>query len=390
MRLAISLAKLGEGRVNPNPLVGAVIVKDGYIVGMGFHEKYGELHAERNAIKSVYEGINPIIYEKIDLNGFRLNLQQEDSLKGADIYVTLEPCSHYGHQPPCALALIENGFKNVYVGSRDPNPLVSGRGNKMLRDAGINVFTDVLRDECDEINRVFFHFITTNEPYVVMKYAQTMDGKIACYTGESKYVTGEIARNHVQKLRNRLSGIMVGVGTVLKDNPALTCRIEGGRDPVRIICDSRLRTPLDSYIVESAKEVETIIAVSEKYIDSSDLVNSDLVQKFRDKGVEILILPASGMADGRVSLKALMTTLGERKIDGILLEGGGTLNASALEEGIVSEVDVYMAPKIFGGESAPSPVRGEGVKTPAECYSFERIGIETFGEDVLLRYVVKK
>nr|MCR5624443.1 bifunctional diaminohydroxyphosphoribosylaminopyrimidine deaminase/5-amino-6-(5-phosphoribosylamino)uracil reductase RibD [Lachnospiraceae bacterium] len=191
MRLAIELAKKGEGRVNPNPLVGAVIVKDDKVIGQGYHMKYGDLHAERNAIKNAIE------------NGATF-----DTLKGAEMYVTLEPCSHYGHQPPCALAIIEKGIKKVYVGSSDPNPLVAGKGIAMLREAGVDVVENVLKEECDEINPVFFHFITDKTPYVVMKYATTLDGKIACYNGKSRFVTGEAARKHVQILRNRYMGIM--------------------------------------------------------------------------------------------------------------------------------------------------------------------------------------
>lgn len=357
MRRAIELAKLGTGAVNPNPLVGAVIVKDGRIIGEGYHRKYGELHAERDAIAHLTE-----------------------DAEGADMYVTLEPCCHYGKQPPCALAIIDHKIKRVFVGSDDPNKLVSGGGYKLLRDAGIEVITHVLKDECDGINDVFFHYIVNKTPYVVMKYAMTMDGKIATREGYSKWITGENARNHVQEQRNALSGIMAGIGTVLKDDPMLTCRIPGGRTPVRIICDTHGRIPVDSNIVKSADTVRTIIAVSDKWIDTSD--GQEKANKLNDMGAEILAVPEN---DGHIDLKALMTELGALQIDGILLEGGGTLNESALKAGVVNEVDAYIAPKIFGG-AGHSPVDGEGVSLPDEAYRFRLAKTEQYGEDVLLIY----
>ena len=242
MRRAIELAKRGMGYTSPNPMVGAVIVKDGRIIGEGWHERYGELHAERNALKHCKE-----------------------SPQGADMYVTLEPCCHHGKQPPCVEAVIEAGIKRVYVGSDDPNPLVAGGGIKILKEHGIEVVTQVLKDECDRLNEVFFYFIQTRRPYVAMKYAMTMDGKIATYSGLSKWITGEKAREHVQNLRHRYKAIMAGIGTVLADDPLLTCRIEGGVNPIRIICDTHLKPPPESQIVNTAKEVPTIVAVSERY-----------------------------------------------------------------------------------------------------------------------------
>ena len=223
MRLALELAKKGCGWTSPNPMVGAVIVKDGQIIGQGWHERYGQPHAERNALASCV--VDP---------------------EGATMYVTLEPCCHYGKQPPCVNAIIEHKISRVYVGSDDPNALVSGKGYQILRDAGIEVITHVLKEECDSLNPVFFHYIVNKTPYVVMKYAMTMDGKIATYSGKSKWITGEEARAHVMEQRNALTGIMVGSETVIKDDPSLTCRIEGGRNPVRIICDSRFQWILRS------------------------------------------------------------------------------------------------------------------------------------------------
>ena len=237
MRLALQLAKKGCGWTSPNPMVGAVVVKEGRIIGQGWHQRYGQAHAERNALASCTE--DP---------------------QGATLYVTLEPCCHYGKQPPCVDAILDAGIHRVVVGSADPNPLVAGKGIAILRAHGIDVTENVLQEECDALNKVFFHYITTKRPFVSMKYAMTLDGKIATYTGASKWITGEIARNHVQRQRHRFRGIMVGVGTILADDPLLTCRIEGGRDPVRIICDTHLRTPLQSQVVMTAKQVPTILA----------------------------------------------------------------------------------------------------------------------------------
>ena len=224
MRRALELAQRGRGWVSPNPVVGAVIVRDdGTVIGEGWHEKYGDLHAERNALKHCME-----------------------PPAGATMYVTLEPCCHHGRQPPCTDAILEAGIRRVVVGSGDPNPMVAGKGIRILREHGVEVTEGVLRDACNAVNEIFFHFIQTNTPYVVMKYAMTLDGKIAAWTGESKWITGEEARAHVHALRGRLFGIMCGVGTVLADDPLLTCRLPGTRDPVRIICDTHLRTPLTS------------------------------------------------------------------------------------------------------------------------------------------------
>lgn len=352
MKRAIELALGGIGKVNPNPLVGAVIVKDDRVLAEGYHEKYGALHAERHAFSKLRE-----------------------SAAMADMYVTLEPCCHYGKQPPCTQAIIENGIKNVYVGSHDPNILVAGKGIKQLREAGINVVENVLKEECDALNPVFFHYITTKTPYVVMKYAMTLDGKTACDTGESKWVTGREARQHVQKTRNALTGIMAGVQTVINDNPMLTCRIDNGRNPVRIICDSHLRIPVSSNILKTAQKIRTIIATT------SD--DKQKIDQIRETGAEII---KTEPLYGRVNLNELIIKLGEQGIDSILLEGGGTLNQSALKAGIVNHIQAYIAPKIFGGSGRYTPVGGIGVTSPDDAYLFDNLKITQFGSDILLEY----
>ena len=350
MLQAIQLAKQGEGWTNPNPMVGAVIVKNGRIIGKGYHKKCGGLHAERNAIASLTE-----------------------SAEGATIYVTLEPCCHYGKTPPCTEAIIEQKIKRVVIGSRDPNPKVSGKGIKMLQEAGIEVIEDFMREECDRLNPVFFHYITTKTPYVVMKYAMTLDGKIATKTGASKWITGEAARAEVQHMRHRYMGIMAGIGTVIADDPMLNVRLEGWKSPIRILCDSGLRIPLDGQIVKSAGKYRTIVA----YADSE---NTEAKRKrLHEMGVETICCPDE---NNQVDLKKLMKYLGEEGIDSILLEGGGTLNDSALRAGIVQEVQAFIAPKLFGGMNSKTPVEGIGVRFPSEAVKLKCTDICQIGEDI--------
>lgn len=353
MRIAIEEAKKGIGFTNPNPLVGAVIVKDGQIISKDYHHKYGEFHAERNAI-----------------------LNCKEDMTGAEIYVTLEPCCHYGKTPPCTQAIIDSGITRVYMGSDDPNPLVAGKGAQILREHGITVETGILKEECDKLNPVFFHYITHKTPYVVMKYAMTSDGKIASCSGKSKWISNEQSRLDVQKSRNKYSGIMVGVNTVIKDNPSLTCRLENGRNPVRIICDSNLRTPLDCNIVKTAKDVPTIIACLE---------STQNAEAYENYGIKII---RTGEKNGHINLNELMKKLGEEKIDSILLEGGGQLNFSALQSGIVNKVQAYISPKILGGESAPSPVGGTGFDSPDSGIALGSPKVSTIGSDILIEWEV--
>lgn len=350
MRLALQLAEKGLGWTSPNPMVGAVIVKNDEIIGQGWHERYGQFHAERNALAACTQ-----------------------SPEGATIYVTLEPCSHHGKQPPCAEAILKAGISRVVVGCGDPNPLVSGRGIAILRDQGVEVTENILRKECENLNQIFFHYIQTETPYVVMKYAMTMDGKIAAYTGASKWITGEAAREHVQKERHRLTAIMVGVGTVLADDPLLTCRIPEGKNPIRIICDTHLRTPLTSRIVRTAGEVPTIIATC--------CNEEKRQQEYEQAGCRIVRVEER---NGRVDLQRLMKRLAQEQIDSILLEGGSVLNWAALESGIVQKVQTYIAPKLFGGQGAKTPIGGEGVPIPADAFFLKNTSITRLGEDILL------
>ena len=356
MRRAIALAGRGVPWASPNPLVGAVIVKQGRIIGEGWHEKCGQLHAERNALKNCTE--DPA---------------------GATVYVTLEPCCHQGRTPPCTEALIAAKVGRVVIGSRDPNPQVAGRGAAQLRAAGVEVIEDFLRAECDALNPIFFHYITTKTPYVALKYAMTADGKLATRTGASQWITGEAARAHVHGLRSRYRGILVGIGTVLADDPRLNCRMDGGRDPVRIVCDSSLRIPLDAQLCRTAREQETIVACAR--------ADGEKRAALEALGIRVWALPG---ADGRVDLPALMARLGENEIDSVLIEGGSDIHWAALKSGIVQRLYVFLGAKLFGGADAPGPLGGEGVAAVADAVRLSAPRVDAFGRDLLLTYDVEK
>ncbi|ADL52542.1 bifunctional diaminohydroxyphosphoribosylaminopyrimidine deaminase/5-amino-6-(5-phosphoribosylamino)uracil reductase RibD [Clostridium cellulovorans] len=359
MRRALELAKLGAGRVSPNPMVGAVIVKNGEIIGEGYHKQYGGPHAEVNAIASVSD------------NG---------ELEGSTIYVTLEPCCHYGKTPPCTKAIIDNKIKTVVIGTLDPNPLVAGKGVEILRAEGIEVIVGVLEEECLKINESFMKYIKTKTPFVIMKAAMTLDGKIATSTGDSKWITNEESRINVHKLRNKVSGIMVGINTVLKDDPELTCRLEGGASPKRIIVDSGLKIPLNAKVLNAKDKVEVIVATTRKADESK-------VEVLERQGVKVIIVPEK---EQKVNLKKLMEELGNLKVDSVLLEGGGTLCFSALEEGIIDKVQFYIAPKIIGGENSKTPVEGVGINKIKDAINVKDLRVSTFGGDILIEGYIRK
>lgn len=360
MQRAIELAAKGGGWTNPNPNVGAVIVKDGRIIGEGYHERCGQLHAERNAFAHLTEDAS-----------------------GATIYVTLEPCCHYGKTPPCTEAIIEHNIARVVIGSRDPNPLVAGKGAKLLREKGIVVEEDFMREECDKLNAIFFHHITTGKPYVAMKYAMTLDGKIATRTGASKWITGDKAREHVHTKRSRYAAILAGIGTVLADDPMLNARIDNAHQPVRVIVDTSLRIPMDSNIVKSAGEYKTIVACKSLEQSNKQIEKKNQLEKL---GITVVELP---LVDGHVSLKSLMEYLASQGLDSVYIEGGGQIHESALKEGIVNHVYAYVAPKIFGGSEAKTPVEGVGVSVPDECAKLILTDTSVLGDDILLEYEVK-
>lgn len=354
MKRALDLAKKGEGRTSPNPMVGCVIVKDDRIIGEGYHEKYGELHAERNAFKNCSE-----------------------SAEGATLYVTLEPCCHHGKTSPCTDAIIENKIKRVVIGTLDTNPLVGGKGMELLKQAGIEVTLGILEDECKSINEIFFHYTSTKRPFVALKYAMTLDGKIACYTGDSMWITNKKSRELVHKLRNKYSAIMVGVNTVIYDDPMLNCRIEGGADPVRIVCDSNLRIPLESKIVKTAKDIRTIVACTVK--------ESSKIELLMNNGVEILV--TSGKT---VNLDEVLQYLANNNIDSVFVEGGGVLHSSFIRQRLVDRVYSFIAPKIVGGERPLSPVAGKGIKKMSDAIQLDKYEIINIDEDILITGKVKK
>jgi diaminohydroxyphosphoribosylaminopyrimidine deaminase/5-amino-6-(5-phosphoribosylamino)uracil reductase len=352
MRRALKLARQAAGRTSPNPMVGAVVVKDGEVVGEGCHLCAGTPHAEVHALAAAGE-----------------------AARGSTVYVTLEPCCHHGRTGPCADALIRAGVRKVVAAMTDPNPKVAGGGLERLRAAGIEVVEGVLADEAALLNETFIKWVSTKMPFGLMKTAMTLDGKIATRTGQSKWITGEAARAFVHRLRDQCDAIMVGVGTVLADDPELTARLPagGGKNPLRIIVDSTARTPLTAKVVADGK-APTLFAVAPD-------APADRLAALQAAGCEIMTLPRSCTG---VDLRLLWQALGERSITSVLIEGGATVNAAALEAGIVDKIYAFVAPKIIGGAAAPGPVGGEGPASLAEAVLLENAACEQVGEDILI------
>ncbi len=360
MARALKLAENGVGKTAPNPLVGAVVVKDGRIIGEGWHERFGQAHAEVNAVNHAEKAAG--------------------SVADATIYVNLEPCCHYGKTPPCTELLIAKKLKRVVIGTLDPNKEVAGKGAERLRNAGIQVTAGVLEDESKELNEVFLHYIQTRMPFVVLKAAVSLDGKIAAYSGKSKWITGEFARSEVHGLRNRYTAVMAGVGTVITDDPELTCRMEGGRNPVRILLDSKLRIPINSKVLADPERNPAIIACAEG-------ASRERALELESLGAKVLFCSSR---DGQVDLTDLAIKLGDLNIDSVLLEGGGTVNESALAQGVVSKLLLYIAPIIIGGEQSKTFVEGMGVENPGEAYPMQFASVETLGEDIKITAYPKR
>ncbi|MDF2879322.1 MAG: riboflavin biosynthesis protein RibD [Clostridia bacterium] len=364
MQRALELAEKGVGFVNPNPLVGAVIVKNNKMIGEGFHAVYGGPHAEINAFKDA---------------AFKNNAE---AVKGATLYVTLEPCSHYGKTPPCAHAIVERGIGKVVVAMEDPNPEVAGRGIDILRQHGIEVVTGVLEQESRQQNEIFLKYITTNLPFCILKTAMTLDGKTATQSGDSKWITSEGARAYVHQVRHRVAGIMVGIGTIIQDDPLLNTRLEegGGSDPIRIIADSHAKIPLESKVLNISSKAQTIIVTTE-------FAEKEKLKKLKDKGAEIIVTP---LINKGVDLKYLMKKLGERKIDSVLLEGGSTLNYSALEARIIDKINIFIAPKLIGGREAKTPIGGVGKMLMKDAVSVKDINIRSFEPDMMIEGYLRR
>lgn len=349
MQKAIDLAQQGEGFVNPNPLVGSIIVKDGKIIGEGYHEQYGGPHAEVNAFNHATEDVEV-----------------------ATMFVTLEPCAHYGKTPPCALKIVEKKIKKVIIAKTDPNPLVNMKGIEILKNAGIEVEYGLMSDEVELQNEIFLKYIQTKKPFVSIKYAMTADGKLATKNLDSKWITNEASRAYVHELRNKHMAILVGVNTIIHDDARLNTRLDKPhRNPIRIIIDPELTIPRDAYVIKTATVQPTWI-VTKKY-----------EQRLVDQGVRIIQMP-------EIDLAILMDKLGEEKVDSVLIEGGSYTHGKALESGIVDKVYVFIAPKLIGGTKALTPVGGEGVALMSDAYQLKNVKYTPFGDDILMEGTIIK
>lgn len=352
MQLALDLAASAKGYTNPNPVVGAVLVKDGVIVGTGLHLKAGEPHAEVHAFNMA-----------------------GDHAKGATLYVTLEPCSHYGKTPPCANLVKESEVSRVVVATMDPNPSVAGRGIRLLQEAGIQVEVGVLEEEARKLNERFIHNMLTNRPFVVSKFAMTLDGKIATHTGHSKWITEEEARLQVHELRHEIDAILVGIGTVLADNPSLTTRLPqgNGKNPIRIILDSDLRIPLSATVV-NVEEAQTIIVCSTDADPSK-------THQLKEKGVQIIQVSKK---ETGLDLEEMLDELYKNGITDLLVEGGAEINASFLRAGLINKFIVYIAPKLLGGRHSKTPFTGMDIETIDEALQLEFDSFEQIGPDLCI------
>jgi diaminohydroxyphosphoribosylaminopyrimidine deaminase / 5-amino-6-(5-phosphoribosylamino)uracil reductase len=358
MRLALKLARKGLGRTSPNPMVGAVVVKGNTIVGRGYHRRAGEPHAEILALR-----------------------QAGKKAHGAALYLNLEPCDHFGRTPPCTRAVLNAGIKRVVSGMKDPNPLVSGRGFRRLRKAGVQVDVGVLEEECRELNAPFCTFITRKRPFVTLKAAASLDGKVATRSGDSRWISSEVSRNYVHRLRQAMDAVAVGIGSVLKDDPLLTARLPGRkktRQPLRIVVDSRLRIPLHSQLVRTAGQYPTLVVTT----PAAPLSRR---KRLAAANVGVAVIPKD--ARGHVSLRGLMKELARRGVVSLLLEGGSTLNASALKERVVDRLLFFLAPKIIGGQRAPGVIGGNGALRIKDAEPVEILKVGRMGPDILIEGV---
>ncbi len=366
MRIAIELAKNGAGAVNPNPMVGAVVVKNGEVIGRGYHKFFGGPHAEVYVLEEAGK-----------------------EAEGATIYVTLEPCSHYGKTPPCAKKIIDMGIKKCFIGSSDPNPKVAGKGVAMLKEAGIEVVENVLKEECDEINQVFFKYIKTRIPYLFVKCGITLDGKIALSNGISKWITNSIAREKVQYYRNKFMGIMVGINTVLTDNPSLTARIENGVNPFRIIVDPNLQIDENCKVVKNNEDEKTVIITSQKNLFTEDAENTEIQIKQKrlaeENKVKFIFIDGE-----KFSFRKMLEEIGKAGIDSILLEGGETLISLAFEENVIDGGEIFIANKILGDSSAKPFISGFVREKMEEAVQLTNVRNNIYGENVGMEFYFKK
>lgn len=353
MGKAYKLAKLGMGKTNPNPLVGAVLVKNNTIVGQGYHKCAGDAHAEIYALN-----------------------QAGEKAKNADLYVTLEPCSHYGKTPPCVDAIIKAGIKKVFIGIKDSNPLVNNKGIKILKDANIQVEIGVLEEKIKEINQFYLKYITQKIPYVILKAATSLDGKICTDIGDSKWITNELSRNYVHKLRSQVNAIIVGVETIKKDNSKLTCRLKKGKNPIRIILDTKGKIPLSSDVITQNFDKKTYIALT-------DLSSSETIKKIEQKGIKILKIKTKNK---QIDLNDLLKTLGEMNISNVLVEGGEKVFTSFLENNLVDKIMIFIAPILIGGEK--TFFSSKKIKKITESIKLTKTSFKKIGKDILINNYV--
>ena len=353
MQRALDLARQAKGRTSPNPLVGAVIVKDGKVIGEGYHKKAGTAHAEVHALNAA-----------------------GGNVKGATLYTNLEPCCHWGRTPPCTEALIHADIAHVYVAEVDPNPSVAGKGVQQLQNAGINVHVGVCEQEASDLNEVHRKYIQTGKPFVILKTAMSLDGKIATASGESQWITSEASRQRGHEVRDAVDAILVGRGTVERDNPSLRTRLQDrkGQDATRIVLDSHGKTCTDAHIFNAESEAGVIIAVTA-------VAPSENVNALEKVGAEVITVPA---AHSKVCFKSLMGILGKREITSVLIEGGGEINASAIAAGVVDKVMCFVAPKLIGGQDAPGPIGGVSIRSLADAVTLQRINVTPIPEHDLL------
>ena len=353
MKLALRLAARGAGWVSPNPMVGAVVVKEGRVVGRGYHRRAGAPHAEVEALRSAGE-----------------------AARGADLYVTLEPCNHQGKTPPCTQAILAAGVRRVIIAARDPNPQVTGGGAEFLASQGVDITMGVLETEARRLNEAWLHYINTGRPWVMAKAACSLDGKIATVGGESQWLTGEAARAVGHRLRHRVDAIVVGVGTVLADDPQLTTRRPRGpgKDPIRVVLDSRLRLPLTSRLLHLDSAAPTWVATTSQ-------APPETIRSLEAKGAQVLVLPAEA---GRVSLSALLKELGTRQVQSLLVEGGAETLGTFFDQRLVNQFYFFYAPKILGGQQAPGMVGGQGIIHLGQAHIARDLSIRRIGGDLLV------
>lgn len=353
MRSALKLAARGLGKTSPNPAVGSVIVKNGRVIADGYHKKAGGPHAEAAALASL-----------------------ENSAKGSTLYVTLEPCCHFGRTPPCADTIISSGVKTVVIGTVDPNPRVSGKGMGILKAAGIEVVYGVLEEECRKLNEAYNKHITTGTPFVTLKLAQTLDARTATAKGESKWITGDASRALVHRMRSRADAVMVGISTVIKDDPLLTARHAGGRDPLKVVLDSRLATPLTARVFKGGRLL----------VFTAKAAVASRIKKAVEAGAEVIVVP--GTKDG-LDLKSVLRELGRREVVSVLAEAGGTLSASLLRAGLVDKLVVFISPVVLGSDAMPA-IGVLGVKALKDALRLKEMTVKRSGEDIFVQGYLKK